>query len=151
MRIRMVLMASMVFGCVLSSGAQDISIAELKKYIVAMDSIGKLKNQLTVKLNNLSKGNDKITSNRYNALLPIMIVNDEAKLKEAKATPDEIAYMKKAVAIQAEETMKFQKSYVAIINDYIGDALFSRIRNGLREDKKLKRQYDSLMAKPIRP
>ena len=142
-------MALMVTGFTLSLRAQEISIAELKKYIVTMDSIETLKDQLSVTINNLSKGNDKITPQRFSELSPI--ITNETKLAEAKATPDEIAYVKKAAATRTEETKKFQKSCQAIIDDYIGEAQFNKIRAGLRKDEKLKKQYDSLTTKPIRP
>jgi oligoendopeptidase F len=126
--------------------AQSVTDEELKKYVIAMDSLETLKVQLTTAINNLSKSNTKISSNRFNELMPI--INNEAKLTEAKATPDEIAYVKKAVATRDEETMNFQKTFQSLINDYVGEAVFTKVRNGIRTDASLKKKYDSLMAKP---
>ena len=131
-----------------SSFSQQISDAELKKYIVTMDSLEVFKNQLTATINNLSK-NSKISSDRFNKLMSA--INDQTKLTELKATPDEITQTKKMMSIRNEETMKFQKTYQALISDYLGQDVFTKVRNGLKTDGGLKRKYDSLMAKPIRP
>lgn len=129
--------------------AQDITDSDLKKYKIVIDSIETLKNQLTVTINNLAKGNGNISASRFNTLIPI--INNEAKLTEAKATPDEIAYVKKAAAVQEEETKKFQKAYQSLIYDYVGDAVFTRVRNGLKTDTGLKKKYDALTATMRKP
>ncbi len=129
-----------------SAQAQGVTDEELKKYVIAMDSLETLKVQLTTVINNISKGNSNISSNRFNELMPV--INNEVKLTEAKATPDEIAYVKKAVATRDEETMKFQKAFQSLINDFVGEAVFTKVRNGIRTDTGLKKKYDSLMAIP---
>lgn len=125
--------------------AQKVTDDELKRYVVALDSIETLKDELTVTMNKISKGNDKISAQRYTAL--IQITNDEAKLAEVKATSDEIAYIKQATLIQKEETLKFQKAYQSLISDYVGDSVFGKVRNALKADTVLKKKYDSLMTK----
>jgi hypothetical protein len=147
--MRKLLATSILFCAALSLQAQAITLDELKKYIIAMDSIEALKVHLTETFNNLSKGNDKISSTRYHALVPV--ANDDTKLKDANATPEEIAYVKKAAAIKDEETIKFQKAFQSLIQDYVGEAVFTKVRNGLKTDPGLKKKYDSLIAKPIRP
>lgn len=134
---------------IFSTGQAQISTEELKKYIITMDSIETLKNQLTISINNLSKGNSKISAERFNTLMPI--INNEVKLTEAKATPEEIAYVKKAVATREVETRKFQNAYQSLISGYMGSETFTKVRNGLKSDATLKRKYDSLMVKPVRP
>lgn len=129
--------------------SQEVSMDELKKYIHTMDSIETLKNNLTVKMNKLSKGNKDVSTSRYHEIFPI--INNQAKLTEVKATPAEITYVKKAVAIRDEETKKFQLSYQSLINDYLGQKTFSKVRNSLKADPNVKKAYDSLTAKPIRP
>ena len=149
MKLNRIFTVILFTGVVTYVQAQEITMDELKKYVVVMDSIETLKTNLTVSMNNLSKGNAQISSNRFNTLMPL--INNEAKLTEAKATPEEIAYVMKAVAIRNEETMKFQQTYQSLINDYLGQATFSKVRNGLKSDTKLKKAYDSLITKPIRP
>jgi hypothetical protein len=144
-RFSAAILITMIFS--LSVNAQKITDDDLKKYITVMDSIEVLKNRLTTSMNNLAKGNDKISSNRYNAL--IQIINNETKLLEAKATPDEIDYVKKAVVKRDEEMLKFQTTYQSLLHDYIGEAAFASIRSNLKTDANLKRKYDSL--KVIQP
>jgi predicted Zn-dependent protease len=132
-----------------TTGQAQITNEELKKYIITMDSIETLKNQLTVSMNNLSKGNNKISAERYNTLIPI--ISSEAKLTESKATAEEIAYVKKTVALRDEELRKFQNASQSLINNYMGTETFTKVRNSLKSDATLKKKYDSLTVKPIRP
>lgn len=80
----------------------------------------------------------------------VWFITNEAKLIEAKATAEEIAYVKKAATIREEETLKFQQTYESLINEYIGEAIFTKVRNGLKTEPSLKKRYDSLRVKPIR-
>jgi len=126
----------------------QITNDELKKYIIVMDSIETLKNQLALTTNNLSK-NSKMPPGRFNTLMSI--ANNDARLAEMKATPEEIAYVKKAAATRDEGTLKFQQAYQSLINGYIGSEVFGRVRNGVKTDTSIRRRYDSLKVKPIRP
>lgn len=126
-----------------TSYGQKVTGDELKRYAVAIDSIETLKDVLTASLNKIAKGNAKISTQRYSALMPI--AQDATKLSEAKATSDEIAYVKRAAEIQREETVKFQKAYTALISGYVGDSTFGKVRNALVTDTVLKKTYDSLM------
>src|SRR5690348_1565956 len=99
------------------SNAQ-VTDTDLKKYILVMDSIETLKIQMTNKINKLATSNSKISSARFNALIPI--ISDQAKLTEVRATPEEIAYVKKAASIRDEETMKFQQTFQSLIINYMG-------------------------------
>lgn len=122
---------------------QEVNNDELKRYAIALDSIETLKDALTVSLNKIAKGNSKISTKRYAVLIPIAL--NATKLSEAKATTDEIAYVKRATEIQREETFKFQKAYTTLISDYVGDSTFGKVRNALVKDTTLKKTYDSLM------
>ena len=130
------------------SNAQ-VTDAELRKYIVVMDSIETLKNHHTEKIDKLSTSNSKISPARFNALIPI--INDQAKLTEANATPEEIASVKKAAVTRDAETLKFQQAFQSLILNYIGNDTFTKVRNALKSDARLKKKYDSLMVKPVRP
>jgi hypothetical protein len=127
-----------------TSYSQKVTSDELKRYAIALDSIETLKDALTASLNKIAKGNSKISAQRYTALMPI--VQDPTKLSEAKATADEIAYIKRAAEIQREETVKFQKAYTALISGYVGDSTFGKVRTALVTDTVLKKTYDSLIT-----
>jgi hypothetical protein len=126
-----------------TSYGQKVTNDELKRYAIALDSIETLKNALTTSLNKIAKGNSKISTQRYSLLMPM--VQDPTKLSEAKATADEIAYIKRAAETQREETVKFQKAYTALISGYVGGSTFGKVRNTLGTDTVLKKTYDSLM------
>jgi oligoendopeptidase F len=130
------------------SNAQ-VTDTELKSYIMVIDSIKTLKDQLTAKMNQLATGNGKVSPGRFNSLMPI--IENQTKLADLKATPEEIAYVKKAAAIRDEETRKFQQAYQSLITNDIGNDVFTKVRNALKSDTTLKKRYDSLMVKPIRP
>jgi hypothetical protein len=138
------LLFSLLTFVVTSSNAQKVTVDELKRYAIAMDSIETLKNHLTFTVNKLSKGNANVSAQRYTVL--IQIANDAAKLAEAKATPEEIAYVKRAVSIQNEETIKFQKAYQSLISNYVGDQDFGKVRYALKSDTILQHKYDSLVV-----
>ncbi len=138
--------ASVFLFLILGASTQaQIADDDLKKYAIAMDSIETLKSQLTATLTKIAKGNNKISIDRYTTLIPI--ANDATKLAEAKATPEEIAYMKQAVATRNEETIKFQKAFQSLVSEYVGDAAFSKIRNALKTDTVLQKKYNSLVKK----
>jgi len=126
-----------------TSYGQKVTPDELKRYAIALDSIETLKDALTASLNKIAKGNKKISAQRYAVLMPI--AQDAAKLSEAKATADEIAYIKGAAETQRVETVKFQKAYTALISGYVGDSTFGKVRTALTTDTTLKKTYDSLM------
>lgn len=138
-------LVSAVAFLTIETSAQKITDADLNRYVIAIDSIETLKNSLAEKINKLAKGNEKISEQRYTALAPI--ANDPGKLKAAKATPDEMAYVKNASVIQQEETRKFQLAYQAIISDYVGDAVFGKVRHALTVDTALRKKHDLLLRK----
>lgn len=148
MKLKTLITLSAILLVAISAMAQ-IKDEELKKYIVTMDSIETLKNQLSLSMIKLSKDNGKMSSDRFNML--ISNINNEAKLTELKATPDEIAMVKKAAALRDEEIRKFQNASQSLINDYIGSEVFTKVRNALKSDASLKHKYDSLTVKPVRP
>jgi hypothetical protein len=134
-----------VFMTLGASAQAQITDDQLKKYAIAMDSIETLKSQLTSTLTKVAKGNSKISAERYTTLVPI--ANDAAKLAEAKATPEEIAYMKQAVITRNEETIKFQKAFQSLVSEYVGDTAFGKIRSALKTDTVLQKKYTALTKK----
>jgi hypothetical protein len=123
----------------------SVTTEELTKYVVMMDSVETLKNNLANVSTKYSKGNAKITADRYNKLLPM--ANDDKKLTEAKATPDEIAYVKKAIAERNQETQKFQDTFTSLMNTYVGYDTFNKVRKAIAADATVKARYDAEMKK----
>lgn len=143
------LFTAFVFIMTITSAAmaQDESAVtdeELKKYAVAMDSINDMTEQLKMTLAEKVKSNDKITGTRYNQLSGI--INDEARLAEAKATPEEIAFVKEVQTLKLEETAKIQQTFQSLAKEYVGGTTYNKVKNALKTDAALKAKYDSLLV-----
>ncbi len=131
----------------LLAGAQkrdSINNADLERYTIMMDSVQNVQKKISDKSIELAKGNSKITPARYTLLLPI--ADDQKKLAEAKATPDEIAYVKKALAIRTEDGLKLSETFQSLMNEYVGFDTFNRVKAAVASDPKVKWRYDRLMA-----
>jgi hypothetical protein len=122
---------------------------ELKSYALLNDTLSKLTDNLKTTLTKLSKGNASITPARYNQLLPI--ADNQAKLTEAKATPGEITYIKKAQEISRKESNEYTTAFQSLVDAY-GNTNYKRIKDRLKTDPRLKKSYDSLVAlRPAKP
>lgn len=127
-----------------SSFAQDqITDEELKKYAVTMDSINDMKESLLEEIGSMVKENDKITNARYNELSKIM--SDEAKLKEAKATPEEIEFMKQVADKKNQGTTEINETFQAMAKEYIGASSYNKVKKALATDPSLKSKYETLL------
>ncbi len=121
-----------------------ITDEELKRYVVAMDSINELTEQLKQTISELVKNNPNITPARYNELSKFN--GDSVKLKEAQATPAELKALKEISERRNEETMKLQETLKKLATEYVGAATYNKIRNALRTDTELKARYDAMLA-----
>jgi len=122
---------------------EQITDEELKKYVVAMDSINDMKASLLEEIGEMVKANEGLTNARYNELSKIM--NDEAKLAAAKATPEEIAFMKQVAAKKSEGTAEITQTFQALAKEYVGAASFNKIKKALTTDTELKSKYQSML------
>ena len=122
---------------------EQITDEELKKYVVAMDSINDMKASLLEEIGEMVKANEGLTNARYNELSKIM--NDEAKLAAAKATPEEIAFMKQVAAKKSEGTAEITQTFQLLAKEYVGAASFNKIKKALTTDPELKSKYQSML------
>jgi hypothetical protein len=146
MKMRKFALAFLLTMFVMPVFAQEtpaVTDEELKKYAVAMDSIEVLKGNVIKIITELVDKNEKIAPTRYNELS--RIIADEAKLTEAKATPEEIAVVKEIIARRDEETKKINTTLQSLAKDYVGAATFNKVRNAVKADAALKARYDELM------
>ncbi len=125
--------------------ADSVTREELTRYVMMMDSVETLKIRLTETTSKLASGNAKISPARYNQLLSI--INNTEKLAEAKATTDEIEYVKKTVAIRTEETLKLQNAFTALMNEYVGYDTFNKVRKAIADNPTVKARYEAELAK----
>ncbi len=128
-----------------ASASTEITDAELEKYAVTMDSVNDMKASLLEDITNMVKGNEKITNARYNDLSKI--IDDETALAKAKATPEEIAFIKEVAAKKEEGTAKIQETFQSMAKDYIGASSYNKIKDALKSDPELKKRYESQLEK----
>lgn len=122
--------------------AQDgeITDEDLKKYVIALDSIEHMKSHLVEVISTLVKEN--ISGARYNELSKL--ADDETKLAAAGATVEEIEFVKAIAARKDEETAKINSTFQSLAKDYIGAKMYNAIRKALKEDEGVKTRYEAL-------
>jgi hypothetical protein len=128
-----------------TSFAQDavVSDEELTKYATVMDSVTEMSIAVQTTLNDMVKESEVMNGTRYNELSKI--ASDEAKLAEAKATPEEIAFLKEVAEKKKTETLKINQAFQSLAKDYLGAATYNKVKKALAADATLKAKYDSLI------
>jgi hypothetical protein len=128
-----------------SSNTSGISDEDLKKYAVTMDSVNGMKQTLLTHLAEKLRNNTKnVQVSRYNELYKI--IDDEAKLAEAKATPEEIAFVKEVDQFKDQGAAQINAQFQALAKDYVGVSTFNKIKNSLATDNELKARYDQILS-----
>jgi hypothetical protein len=127
------------------SESAEITDAELEKYAVTMDSVNDMKQTLLKEITDMVKSNEKITNARYNELSKI--IDDEAQLTKAKATPEEIAFIKDVATKKEEGTMKIQEAFKSMAQDYVGASSYNKIKKALDADPEVQKRYQEQMSK----
>lgn len=115
---------------------EKITDEEIRKYAITMDSINIMKASLIEDISAMVKANEDMTNERYNELSKIS--NDDAKLAEAKATPEEIAFIKEVAAKKTEGTAEISKTFQTMAKEYIGAAEYNKVKNALKTDADVK-------------
>ncbi len=127
--------------------AQDtdpVTDDELRKYAIAMDSIDNMSKSLIQTITEMVKENDHLTAARYNELSKI--IKDESKLAEANATPEEIAAVQEIVKKKEEETVRINETFMTLAKEYIGAAVYNKVKKALAADAELKSKYEAILA-----
>jgi len=148
MRMKIILIGVLLTATVSTTKAQkpdSVTSEELNRYVVMMDSLETLKknrNDISVKL---AKGNAKITPARYSQLLPI--IDDEKKLAAAKATADEVAYVRNALKSLTQEGQKFQTAFTSLVNESVGYDTYNKVKKAIETNPRVKERYtDAIKA-----
>ena len=144
MKIMKVLLPCLMLFIAAGTKAQttEITDEDLKKYDVVMDSVAAMQESLREIVAETVRSNTVMEVNRYNELFKID--NDEAKLKEAKATPEEIAFLKQIDDLRKVNIERINATYQALAKDYVGLKTFNAIRKSLQSDQALKARYDNI-------
>ena len=123
--------------------AATVTDEELKKYAIAMDSVNEMQAALSGEIKTMVTTNQTISAQRYNELFKI--INDEGKLLEANATPEEISFVKEVIAKKDAGTAKIKETYQLLAKDFVGAAAFNKVRKAISADEGLKTKYQTLM------
>jgi hypothetical protein len=79
---------------------------------------------------------------RYNELFKI--AGDETKLAAAKATPEEMAFVKQVEKRREDEIAKMNAVYQNMAKDYVGVKQFNAIRKSIKENEEVKARYETI-------
>jgi hypothetical protein len=134
---------AMLSAPVFAQDATTVSDEELKKYAVAMDSVNEMQAALADQIKTMVTSNTAMNAARYNELFKA--INDENKLFELQATPEEVAFVKEVIAKREEGTAKIKQTYQALAKEYVGASAFNKVKKALASDETLKTRYQSLM------
>ncbi|GIL22644.1 MAG: hypothetical protein BroJett042_11570 [Bacteroidota bacterium] len=133
-----------------ASLAQDVTVTdeELTKYATAMDSINEMSAEVKEMITELVRDNKAVTAARYNEISKI--ISDETKLAEAKATPEEVTFVKELAVKRDSATVQINAAVQSLAKDYVGASTFNKVRKALSTDAELKSKYDALMAELVK-
>jgi hypothetical protein len=149
MRITKVLVPCLLILMALGSKAQtssEITDEDLKKYAVTMDSVEAMQETLREIVAEAVRSNEVMPVSRYNEIFKY--TDDEAKLKEVNATPEEIAFLQQIADLRKVNIERINAAYQSLAKDYVGLKAFNAIRKSLNSDQELKARYDNV-AKDI--
>ncbi|MEX2233697.1 MAG: hypothetical protein WD824_16145 [Cyclobacteriaceae bacterium] len=145
MKITTVLIPCLFMLVAVGSKAQtstQITDEDLKKYAITMDSVEAMQESLRSIVAETVQKNTVMPVPRYNELFKI--AGDEANLKESKATPEEIAFLKQIDDLRKVNLARINSTYQALAKDFVGLKAFNVIRKSLQSDQELKVRFDNL-------
>jgi hypothetical protein len=125
---------------------EDAAITDddLRKYAEVMDSVDVMKQNLLSDISTKIKSNGKMKVSRYNQLSKA--ADDEAKLKELKATPEEVAFVNEVSAMKTEGAAKISETVESLATDYVGKEKYNKIKSSLEVDTTMRTRYDKIVS-----
>jgi hypothetical protein len=145
-RLNVLVLVGFVFGWS-TAWAQDtdgVTDDQLRKYAVAMDSIDNMRTSLMATITDMVKNNSALTAARYNELSKI--ITDEEKLSATNATAEEIEAVKVIIQTKDEGTAEIQSTFQSLAKDYVGAAVYNKVKKALASDAEVKSRYDTIFA-----
>ena len=129
-----------------SAFSQDNSVTEeeLMRYATAMDSINEMSAEVIVLITDMVKNTELMNAVRYNELSKI--IDDETKLTEANATPEEISFIKEVAEKKDSATAHINEAFQSLAKDYVTVPTYTKVKKALSTDAALKEKYDALMT-----
>lgn len=129
-----------------TAGKATFTDEDLKKYAMTMDSVKGMQLTLNEIIAEMVQKNTVMSVQRYNELFKI--ADDQAKLAEKQATPEEIKFLKDVTEKRAEEMVRVNATYQGLVKEYVGVKTFNAIKKSLETDQELKAKYD-MMSKEL--
>ncbi len=126
--------------------SNQITDEELKKYVITMDSVEDMQQNLRNLVAERVQSNTVMPVARYNELFKIQ--DDSTKLEAANATAEEIAFLNEITELRKTTIESINTTYQDMARNYVGVKAFTKIRKSLQTDQQLKARYDA-MAKDI--
>jgi hypothetical protein len=115
---------------------------DLKKYVVTQDSVKGMQLTLNDIIAEMVQKNTVMSVQRYNDLFKI--ADDQAKLAEKQATPEEVKFLKEIADKRTEEMARVNATYQGLVKDYVGVKTFNAIKKSLETDQELKAKYETM-------
>jgi hypothetical protein len=115
---------------------------DLKKYAITMDSVKGMQLTLNDIIAEMVQKNTVMSVQRYNDLFKV--ADDQAKLAEKQATPEEVKFLKDIADKRAEEMVRVNATYQGLVKEYVGVKTFNAIKKSLETDQELKAKYDTM-------
>jgi hypothetical protein len=137
-----VVFVSLVSFSKAQTSTTSFSDEDLKNYAITMDSVEGMTQTLNATITEMVQKNTVMTVPRYNELFKI--ADDQNKLTEAKATPEEVAFVKQVADKRKEETAKINTNFQALVKEKIGVMKYNAIKKSLESDANVKAKYESI-------
>jgi hypothetical protein len=125
-----------------TTATRSFTEEDLRKYAITMDSVKGMQQTVLAIITEMVQKNTVMSVARYNELFKI--TDDQAKLSEAKATPEEIQFLKDVADKRKEETARVNATYQALAKEYVGLKAFNAIKKSVDSDPAVKAKYESL-------
>jgi hypothetical protein len=125
-----------------TAGKATFTDEDLKKYAMTMDSVKGMQLTLNEIIAEMVQTNTVMSVQRYNDLFKI--ADDQAKLAEKQATPEEIKFLKDIADKRAEEMVRVNATYRGLVKEFVGVKTFNAIKKSLETDQELKAKYETM-------
>jgi hypothetical protein len=125
-----------------TTAAPAFTDEDLKKYAVTLDSVKGMQQTLQSIITEMVQKNTVMSVARYNELFKI--ASDDAKLTEAKATPEEKQFLKDVADKRKEETARINATYQGLAKEYVGLKAFNAIKKSIDSDPAVKAKYETI-------
>ena len=125
-----------------SSTKATFTDEDLKKYAMTMDSVKGMQLTLNDIIAEMVQKNTVMSVPRYNELFKV--ADDQAKLAEKQATPEEVKFLKDIADKRSEEMARVNATYQGLVKDFVGVKTFNAIKKSLETDQELKAKYETM-------